>query len=152
MNKSKIARALLLLFFATIALGQMNASGQVPSAGKPVITGVWRGEKDNLPIVTIVISDEGNGLSGAALFYMLRRNTVDEPFTASPGIPEPLLNPAFDGKTLRFLVSHRRAHPPGSLSDPPIRFRLTLTGPDKAEFVNDSEKQGPALQMVRTEY
>ena len=50
MNPSKIVRTLALLFFAAIALGQMNASGQAPSAGKPVITGVWRGEKDNLPL------------------------------------------------------------------------------------------------------
>jgi hypothetical protein len=99
-----------------------------------------------------VVSDEGSGLSGAVLFYMLHRNTVNEPFTASPGIPEPMLNPTFDGKTLRLLVSHRRAHPPGSLSDPPSRFHLTLIGPDKAEFVIDSEKQSPALVMVRTEY
>lgn len=152
MNPSKIVRTLALLIFASIALGQMTASGQAPSAGKPVITGVWRGEKDNLPIVTIVVSDEGSSLSGAVLFYMLRRNTVNEPFTASPGIPEPMLNPTLDGKTLQFLVSHRRAHPPGSLSDPPSRFHLTLIGPDKAEFVNESEKQGPALLMVRTEY
>ncbi|MGA3370555.1 MAG: hypothetical protein ABSC48_02220 [Terracidiphilus sp.] len=152
MNVLKIASALSLLLSASLALGQGSATGQAPSASKAVIPGVWRGEMDNLPIVTLVVSDEGSGLTGAALFYMLRRFTVNDPFTASPGLPEPLLNPTFDGKTLYFQISHRRAHPPGSLSDPPCRFHMTLTGPDKAEFVNDCEKQPRGLAVVRSEY
>jgi hypothetical protein len=152
MNTPKFALALLLLISSALAVGQESASGQVSAAGKPVITGVWRGQMNNLPVVVLVISDEGSGLSGAALFYMWRRDTVNDPFTASSGIPEPMLNPTFDGKTLQFKISHRRAHPPRTLSDPPIHFHLTLMGSDKAEFVNDTENQGPALVLSRSDF
>jgi len=150
MHEPKAAWALALLIFAPFVPAQPTAPAA--SAGKAIVTGVWRGQLNNLPIVTLVVSDEGSRLAGGALFYLLRRDTVNDPFTASPGIPEPLLDPTFDGKTLRFQISHRRAHPPGSLSDPPSRFHLTITGPDKAEFVNDSENHSPALLMQRSEY
>ncbi len=152
MHASRRNWALALVLFSTFALAQSSSLGQAASPGKPIVTGVWRGQMNELPVIVLVVSDEGASLSGAALFYLWKRDTVRDAFKASPGIPEPLLNPRFDGKTLKFLISHRRAHPPGSLSDPPIRFHLTLTVPDKAELVNDSEKQGPPLVLVRTEY
>ncbi|HEY1210786.1 MAG TPA: hypothetical protein VGE85_15575 [Terracidiphilus sp.] len=148
----KIVYLLPILLSAYFAPGQTNSTGSTPSASKAVITGVWRGEMKNLPVVALVVSDEGNALSGAALFYMWKRETVNEPFKATPGIPEPMLNINFDGKTLYFQISHRRSHPPSTLSDPPSRFHLTLTGPEKAELVNDSEHQGPPLEMIHSEY
>ena len=152
MNAPRIAWTLVLLISAPFVSVQKNAIAQAPSADKPVITGVWRGQMNNLPIVTLVISDEGSGLSGAVLFNFLRRDTVDEPFKATPGLPEPMLNTTFDGKTLQFQISHRRAHPPGTLSDPPSHFHLTLIGPDKAEFVNDTEKHGNMVVLTRSDY
>ena len=100
--------------------------------------------------VTLTITNEGGRLAGAVLFYLLRR---DEKGTSSssPGIPEPLLNPTFDGKVLTFQVSHCRAHPPRTLTDPPVNFRLTLTGTNKGEFVNKDE-DSPAIQLVRSDY
>ena len=59
---------------------------------------------------------------------------MSEPTTSTPGIPEPLFNPKLEGQSLVFEVSHRRAHPPGTLSDPPVHFRLKLLDHDKAEL------------------
>ena len=105
---------------------------------------------DGLPFVTLTVTNEGGRLAGAVLFYLIRR---DEKGTASssPGIPEPLVNPTFDGKVLTFQVSHRRAHPPRTLTDPPVNFRLMLTGDNKGEFVNRNEGS-PPLQLVRSDY
>jgi len=94
--------------------------------------------------------------SGAILFYLHRRK-AGQPVTSSPGIPEPLINPRFDGTTLTFQVSHRRAHPPRTLNDPPVSFRLTLTGLNKGAMNNVSEPVGDGsassgLPMVRTGY
>ena len=88
--------------------------------------------------------------SGVCGSLTLRR---DEKGTASssPGIPEPLLNPTFDGKVLTFQVSHCRAHPPRTLTDPPMNFRLTLTGTNKGEFVDKGE-DSPAIQSIRSDY
>jgi len=145
----------VLLLAATFGFGQ-SGSVQTPQPDLSRITGVWRGQMDGLPGVTFVVTDEGGGLSGAVLFYLHMRKTVDDPWTSTPGLPEPMFHLSFDGTTLRFQVSHRRAHPPGSLSDPPIRFHLTLTGPNQAELVNDNEmgagENGHGLVVVRSDY
>lgn len=111
------------------------------------VLGIWRGELDNLPAVTLNITDEAGPLQGAILFYMIRRDEGKPP-RSSPGVPEPLFNPQFDGKSLTFQVSHRHAHA-YTASDPPVTFRLDLTGPDEAKLVRIPQ-DGPAyLRMAR---
>jgi hypothetical protein len=140
--------------------GLLCASGfaqSAPATAPAAITGVWRGQMDNLPAVTLTITDEGGKLSGAILFFLHVRATVNDPWTTKPATAaEPILDPVFDGKTLRFLVSHKRAHPPRTLNDPPSHFRLTLMGPNKAGLVNETEAgsadTGRGLVMVRSDY
>lgn len=133
-------------------LGTVAATSLLPAQtdGYEKVVGVWRGQMDTLPAVVLNITDEGGGLSGAVLFYLIKKSfTMSEPTTATPGIPEPLFKPRLDGNTLTFEVSHRRSHPPRTLSDPPVRFHLALTGPDKAELVNESEPNGPKVELLR---
>ena len=113
--------------------------------------GVWRGRFDNLPGVDLVITNEGGEVHGAVLFYLHKRPDVNSPYTSTPGLPEPMLNLSRDGDTLKFQVSHRRAHPPGSLHDAPKEFYLKLTGPDHAELANESGG-APGLAMTRSDY
>jgi hypothetical protein len=115
------------------------------------ITGVWRGQMEGLPGVTLVVTDENGSLQGAILFYFHQRKSPTDPVTVSPGLPEPIFNPRFDGKTLLFQVSHRRAHPPRSLSDPPVTIHLALTGPNQAELFNQEDRK-LVITMIRTEY
>lgn len=149
MSTRAITVALMVLLSAPFNFSQSGAPKQSSQPDAKPLVGVWRGQMDDLPAVTLTITDEGGGLSGAILFYLHRRTTVNDPYTSTPGIPEPLLNPTFDGKSLAFQVSHRHAHPPRTLHDPPVRFRLTLTGPDKGELVNEDEGSGPGLPIVR---
>jgi len=72
---------------------------------------------DGLPALVITISDEGGDLTGAILFYLIRRDERQPPHS-SPGIPEPLFNLRFDGKVLDFRVSHRRSHGARTANDP----------------------------------
>ncbi len=147
-----IAAALLLI---ALPAKMQDAQPQQPQSPAPpalaAVTGVWRGQIEGLPELDLVVTDEGGSLAGAMLFYFLQRKTDNDPWTSTPGLPEPMLRPHFDGKTLTFQVSHRRAHPPRTLSDPPVSFHLTVTGPNQAELVNENEK-GPALVMVRSDY
>jgi hypothetical protein len=108
---------------------------------------------EGLPAVTLTLTDEGGSLTGAVLFYLHRREP-GQPVTATPGVPEPLFNPRFDGKTLTFQVSHRRAHPPGTLHDGPVSFQLKLSGADKGEFVNENEHDpnAPVYVLVKSAY
>ncbi|MDR3747574.1 MAG: hypothetical protein P4M04_05410 [Acidobacteriota bacterium] len=144
-----IAAALLLI---ALPANTQSAPHQQPQSPAPAtVTGVWRGQIGGLPGATLVVSDEGGSLAGALLFYFQERKTVNDPWTSTPGLPEPMLRVHFDGRALTFQISHRRAHPPRTLSDPPVSIRLTLTGPDQAELVNENE-QGPTLPMVRSDY
>ena len=147
-----IAAALLIFVFSA---NEQFAQPQQPQSPAPehsaTILGVWRGQVEGLPAATLVVTDEGGDLEGAVLFYFQVRKTVNDPWTATPGIPEPMMRVHFDGKTLTFQISHRRAHPPRTLSDPPVSFSLTPTGPNQAELVNESEK-GLTLAMVRSDY
>ena len=114
--------------------------------------GVWRGQLDNLPGVDMVITNEGGELRGAILFYLHLRPDVKSPWTSKAGLPEPLLALKTEGQTLDFQVSHKRAHPPGSINDSPVALRLRLTAPGRAELVNMSEHDGPPLAMTRSAY
>ncbi len=145
-----VAIAAALLMPAIQASTQTARPTQRQSPSLAAVTGVWRAQFNNLPAFTLVVTDEGGELSGAILFYMLKREDVDHPFTATPGLPEPILNPKFDGKTLTFQVSHKRAHPPRTLSDPPTTFQLTLADDGKAQVLNLSE--GPPLTVTRSDY
>lgn len=145
-----VAVAAALPMLAIPASTQTTPPTQRPSPSLAAVTGVWRAQINDLPVFTLVITDEGGGLSGAILFYMLKREDVNHPFTATPGLPEPIFNPKFDGKTLTFQVSHKRAHPPRTLSDPPTTFRLTLADDGKAQVQNLSE--GPPLTVARSDY
>jgi hypothetical protein len=60
------------------------------------VTGVWRGQSDGLPGVTMTISDESGDLTRAILFYMIRRNEGQPP-QSTPGDPEPMFHMKFDG-------------------------------------------------------
>jgi hypothetical protein len=108
------------------------------------IVGVWTAKMDSLPIVTLTVEEENGKLIGAVLFYLVRRNPNGPP-TASPGIPEPLIDPSFDGKTLVFKVSHRHAHP-GTEHDPPVTFGFELVGSNKLKGLNP---EGPPVEFVR---
>jgi hypothetical protein len=96
-------------------------------------------------------------LEGAVLFYLHKREPGGQ-VTSSPGVPEPLFDLHFDGNRATFAVSHRRAHPPASLSTPPVRFHKDLTDATHASLVNESEPgsrlSGPdgGLPLTRSDY
>ena len=103
------------------------------------INGVWRAQMDGLPAVVMTISAEGGDLTGAILFYLIRRDEGQVPRSA-PGIPEPLFNLRFDGKALDFRVSHRRSHGARTANDPPVNFRLKITGPNEGLLVREGNE------------
>src|SRR5262245_31124887 len=76
-----------------------------PKAGpNSAVTGVWRAQIDGGPALVMVISDESGSLTGAILFYMIRREEGQPP-SFTPGLPEPLFNVKFNRSELDFRVS-----------------------------------------------
>lgn len=129
--------------FGVVCAVMMAAGTVAAQSGNPSrFAGVWRGQLDHLPGVDVVITDEGGELQGAILFYFHMRPDVNSPYTSTPGLPEPMFDLKQQGQTLKFNVSHRRAHPPRTLHDPRVRFLLRLDGTDKAELVNETEGDG----------
>ena len=140
--RSALTLLLVVLAFASTLL----ASPEDDEA----ILGVWRGKDRDLPAVTLTITDEGGQLARAILFYLIRTDPGKAP-SSSPGIPEPLLQPRWAGKILTFQVSHRRAHPPRTLSDHPVTFRLKLVSPNEGVLIRgDDDNHG--LKMFRDQY
>lgn len=152
MKTNRIVLIYAILISTVLSLGQAQSRPASQATGS-VFIGVWRGQTDGLPAVVLNITNESGELSGAALFYLHERKTVNEPYISTPGIPEPVFKLRPSGRVLQFEISHRRAHPPRTLHDPPVRFRLTMTGPDRAELVlqpAENRAAGPALEMVRS--
>ena len=137
--------AMLKLFLVGMLIGSSAAAADFP------IAGTWRGKMHGLPAIDLTVKDDGGKLSGTILFYFLHRNTEHDPWQAdlAHSMALPLIDPKFDGKILSFQVSHKEAHPPRTLNDPPSSFQMRLTGTGVAEFLNLTEKQGPAVKMVR---
>lgn len=126
------------------------ASALAQSAEKnAAVTGRWTGSIKGLPAVRLVIQENDHKLTGAALFFLIRRAPGTPPTASSADFPEPMLDPSFDGKSLTFRVNHRYAHPPRTLNDPPVSFRLEVTGPDQAKLF--SPDLAP-IEMTRRKY
>jgi hypothetical protein len=162
MKNRMVLMCVLFSMLVPSGFSQTSQPGTTTAADAASIVGVWRGvwggDAGGLPCISLTITNETGNLSGAILFYLLRKDE-GQPLTNTPGVPEPLINPRLDGKTLTFQVSHRRAHPPRTLNDPPVSFRMTLIGENKGAMNNLSEPvpvgDGTAssgLPMVRTDY
>ncbi len=152
MSNRIIFGCVLLALLPPAVWAQANTPSQ--AASEALILGIWRCEMEGLPAVTLTVTNEGGSLTGAVLFYLHRREP-SQPVTATPGVPEPLFNVHFDGHTLTFDVSHRRAHPPRTLNDPPVVFELRLDGAERAQLINENEKMDPNAPeyfLTRTDY
>jgi hypothetical protein len=148
--RMRLISLLMLMFIPLWLCGQ--AAGDQEGGGRDSLkfAGVWRGQLDGLPAVDLVINDEGGELHGAVLFYLHMRQDRNKPYTSTPGLPEPIFDLKQEGRTLRFEVSHRRAHPPATLHDPPMMFHLRFTEPGRAELVNETES-GPRVVLTRSD-
>jgi len=69
------------------------------------IVGTWEARLHGLQAMTLAIHEDGGNLSGAAIFYLLKSDRAGW-HNAGRSDPLPLINPRWDGKTLRFSISH----------------------------------------------
>lgn len=148
----RIYSVVLCLLIAMVALSAWPQNAELPpSPDTSKFVGVWRGQMDGLPGVDIGICNEGGEFTGAILFYLHIRQDTKSPWTSRSGPPAPMFNMKVEGDVLHFRVSHKGAHPPQSLNDPPVAFRFILSGPDIAKLVNEAEG-GSGLLMKRSDY
>jgi len=117
--------------------------------GNSAVVGVWNGDIYGVRAVTLELHEKGGKLNGTILFYLIRHNDGLPPRSA-PGTQEPVIDPVFDGKVLTFKVSHKNAHPPQTLNDLPVSFRLELETSKKAYLTRGSgDEPDSSAEMVK---
>jgi hypothetical protein len=132
------------LLISVLFLIASTAALAAPAVDNAPVLGVWKAQMNSLPMMTLTIEQQNGQLIGAILFYLIRRDP-GAPETASAGVPEPLINPTFDGKTLAFKVSHTHAHS-GSEHTQPVAFRFDLTGDGKLRALGP---EGQPVELIR---
>ena len=137
-------RAAAGLCLGVLLLAARSAPGESASA----VEGQWSGTLEGLPCVRMTFEANDHQLRGAVLFFMIHRTPGTAP-EATPGFAEPMIAPSCDGRTATFSINHRYAHPPGTLRDPPVRFRFELTGADTGRLI---APEVPPFEMVRQKY
>jgi hypothetical protein len=165
-SKSAVAVLPLVIIAAAGFCQPLPAAGPAASTDAKALAGIWPGQgvaqETGSPFVTLTLTNEGGSLSGAILLSVVHLEQ-GKPVASAPGIPEPILNPRFDGQTLQFQMRYRGPLPTGiSSGDPLLTCHLKLSPPDKAELamgklVTDAEQitgsplpLGPPIEMVRT--
>ncbi|MGC1291265.1 MAG: hypothetical protein WA855_08285 [Candidatus Acidiferrales bacterium] len=113
--------------------------------------GTWEGEMQNLPGLDLKIDETGGNISGTAVFYLLGRSKVSEPWHESgQKYSAPLLVTHVDGRILTFEVQRKKCEGCTELM-PNAKFRMELTGPNEARLWNLTENsKGAGLELVRS--
>ena len=124
------------------------ASGPAQRADTSSVIGSWSCNIYGVKAVTLKIREEQSELKGDVLFYLIRHND-GKPARSLPGTAEPLIEPRFDGKVLRFKVSHRNAHPPQTLNDPPVIFVFELLKPNSARLTREGGEPDSSCELTR---
>jgi hypothetical protein len=113
--------------------------------GQSSLSGKWRGTENNLPIVDLTIEKSVSEATGAAVFYIIKRNPDGSNAHVDGQAMGPMERLNYEPKKLSF-VMHRSD---GSL----VSFRVELTDPDHARLFrtsdHDADAEGSGLPLVR---
>jgi hypothetical protein len=113
--------------------------------GQSSLSGRWHATENNLPIVDLTIEKGVSQTTGAAVFYLIKRNPDGSNAHVDGQAMGPMENLNYDPQKLTFNM-HR---PDGSL----VTFRVELTDPDHARLFrtsdHDADAEGSGLPLVR---
>jgi hypothetical protein len=113
--------------------------------GQSSLSGKWRGTENNLPIVDLTIEKSVSEATGAAVFYIIKRNPDGSNAHVDGQAMGPMESLNYEPKKLTFNM-HRAD---GSL----VSFRVELTDPDHARLFrtsdHDADAEGSGLPLVR---
>ena len=113
--------------------------------GQSALSGRWHGTANNLPVVDLTIEKGVSQTTGAAVFYLIKRNPDGSNAHVDGHALGPMENLNYEPKKLSFDM-HRSD---GSL----VSFRIELTDPDHARLFrtsdHDADAEGSGLPLVR---
>lgn len=143
------AAVFLLPILVGFFLAPMGSAARVLNQSS--FAGTWEGKMQNLPGLDLKIDETGGSISGTAVFYLLGRSAVNEPWHESgKKYSAPLLMPHVDGKVLTFEAQRKKCEGCTELM-PNAKFRMELTGPNEARLWNLTENsKGAGFELVRS--
>ena len=113
--------------------------------GQSSLSGKWHGTENNLPIVDLTIEKDAGQATGAAVFYLIKKNLDGSNAHVDGQAMGPMESLNYEPTKLSF-VMHRSD---GSL----VSFRVELTDPDHARLFrtsdHDANAEGSGLPLVR---
>lgn len=151
--KALLGSLVVAVFLVPILLGFFFAprGSAARISDQSSFAGTWEGKMQNLPGLDLKIDETGGDISGTAVFYLLGRSKVNEPWHESrQKYTASLLVPHVDGKVLTFEVQRHNCADCTELT-PNAKFRMQLTGPNEARLWNLTENsKGPGLELVHS--
>ena len=103
-------------------------------------------DAENPVAVEVLVKDDAGKLSGRATFYVIR-NKNNKPQVVGKTESE-LLNPQFDGTTLKFSVKSRGQQPG---TETKVEMRMKLISDTEAELENLEDNSSPVFKMKKVE-
>jgi hypothetical protein len=121
------------------------------------VSGRWEGkfpvseespvvDAENPVAVEVSVKDDAGKLSGRATFYVIR-NKNNKPQVVGKTESE-LLDPQFDGTTLKFRVKSRGQQPG---TETKVEMRMKLISDTEAELENLEDNSSPAFKMKKVQ-
>ncbi len=114
------------------------------SAGNAAWVGVWQGELDGQPGVTLTLAEDTGELGGTVVFNAVSREGGSAHVIGSEA--HVLVHPHIDGRTLSFQVKQTR-------NNREVQVAVTITADGKAQLrcLNCGE-DNPMAELVRAKY
>lgn len=105
---------------------------------------------NDLPGVNLIVADAGGGQIGGVVTFYFQMRGDDGKWQVGGKFLEPLLAAHMQDKALIFEVQHHKKHGSPEFG-PNVRFRMGLTGENKAMLYNVTEPSTRPFPLIRRE-
>jgi hypothetical protein len=103
-------------------------------------------DAENPVAVEVLVKNDAGSLSGTAVFYVIR-NKDNKPQVVGKTESD-LIDPQFDGTTLKFSVKSK-GQQPGTTTK--VEMRMKIISDTEAELENVEDNSGPVFKMKKTQ-
>jgi hypothetical protein len=143
--------ACLMAFVSPTSLARQDVKAKYNVAGRwqgkfPVPEDSSASDAENPVAIEVSIKDDAGKLSGATVFYVIR-NKDNKPQVVGKAESE-VIDPQFDGTTLRFSVKSKGPQPG---KETRIDMQMKLTSATEAELENLNDNSSPPFQMKKVQ-
>lgn len=142
-----VAAVFLVPILVGFFFAPMGSAARVPEESS--FAGTWEGKLQGLRAVDLKIDEAGGKVSGAVVFYSLKRSKPNGPWHTAGEMRAPLRVPDAVGNILTFEVQRHECEGCAELVN--VKYRLELAGPNEARLWNLTENsKGTGLELVRS--